>query len=50
MLRKLLSMKVKLEARKSAKTQSHKLLSRFPKFRLSTQLGKVCRKLVEVLV
>lgn len=47
MLRKLLLMKVKLE---TSKTQPHKLLSRFPKYRLSTQLDKVCRKLVELLV
>jgi len=50
MLRKLLSVKVKLETSEPAKTQPHKLLPKFPKFRLSTQLDKVCRKLVELLV
>lgn len=41
-------MKVKLEISKSAKTQTHKLISRFPKFRLSTQLDKVCRKISRI--
>lgn len=50
MLWRLLSVKARLETGKSAKTQPRKLLLRFPKFRLSTQLDKACRKLVEFLL